>query len=70
MVTVWDDMDYMAIKVQHTPVTNDKQYLKTVKLDNHSITTIICQNGYTSLLSYIHCIVFTGLHWCGFFSEI
>lgn len=53
MVTVWDDIDYKALKIQNTPVTNDKKYLKTVKLDDHSITTIICQNEYASLLSCI-----------------
>eukprot|EP00102_Acyrthosiphon_pisum_P008905 XP_003246262.1 PREDICTED: WD repeat-containing protein 66-like [Acyrthosiphon pisum] len=41
-VTVWDDNNYNASTVKDEPITNNKQYLKRVKLDEHSITTIIC----------------------------
>lgn len=41
-VTVWDDNDYDVLTIKDEPITNNKQYLKHVKLDEHSITTIVC----------------------------
>jgi len=49
-VTVWDDNDYDVLTIKDEPITNNKQYLKRVKLDEHSITTIICIQTYLPLL--------------------
>lgn len=50
-VTVWDDNDYDVLTIiKNEPITNNKQYLKRVKLDEHSITTIICIQTYLPLL--------------------
>ncbi|XP_050063809.1 cilia- and flagella-associated protein 251-like isoform X4 [Aphis gossypii] len=41
-VTVWDDTDYDVMEIANEPITNNKLYLKHVKLDEHSITTLMC----------------------------
>ncbi|CAI6356934.1 unnamed protein product [Macrosiphum euphorbiae] len=50
-VTVWDDNDYdVSTIIKYELITNNKKYLKRVKLDEHSITTIICVQTYLPLL--------------------
>lgn len=45
-VTVWDDTDYDVLEIANGPITNNKLYLKHVKLDEYSITTLICIQKY------------------------
>lgn len=49
-VTVWDDNDYNVLTIKDEPITNNKQYLKHVKLDEHAITTINYIQTYLLLL--------------------
>lgn len=42
LVTVWDDANYGKRQIKNTTITNNKTFLKSVKLDEHSITTILC----------------------------
>ncbi|XP_050431891.1 cilia- and flagella-associated protein 251-like [Adelges cooleyi] len=42
-VSVWDDYDYNSLEITETPIKNEKRLLKTVRLQNCAINTIICQ---------------------------
>lgn len=45
-MSIWDDVNYNVRKIKNTSMTNNKQFLKTVRLDDHPITTIICKKYY------------------------
>jgi len=58
-VTVWDDNNYNVLTIKDEPITNNKQYLKHVKLDDHAITTIIYIQTYLPLFRcHIHLFFF------------
>ncbi|XP_025421610.1 cilia- and flagella-associated protein 251-like [Sipha flava] len=42
-ITVWDDTIYNTRRLKNTKITNNKQFLKNIQLDDYPITTIICQ---------------------------
>lgn len=42
-VTVWDDTNYNTRRLKNTEITNNKQFLQNIQLDDYSITAIICQ---------------------------
>lgn len=54
IVYVWDDINYNDLYIKNTQVTNNKLFLKSIKLDKHCITTILCQKYLLLLCKLIY----------------